>query len=120
MVGGVWNGFLLERVRGEFVTCKFCGGADGHGHLFWDCPYPPLVETRENLEFHDLMRMEKSQWRRCLLWHGWLPLLSGVNDDAPWAPTAGEAAVNMLECVLGACSARTLCDWEPPAGALGR
>ena len=25
MVGGVWNGFLLGRVRGQAVPCRFCG-----------------------------------------------------------------------------------------------
>ena len=83
MVGGAWNGFLLGKVRGEVVSCRFCGGADGDGHLFWECPYPPLVEIRENPEFHDLMRMDKGHWPRCLLWHGWLPLLSGTNGDFP-------------------------------------
>ena len=38
MVGGVWNGFLLGKVRGEVVSCRFCGGGDGDGHLFWECP----------------------------------------------------------------------------------
>ena len=70
MVGGVWNGFLLGKVRGQDVPCQFCGGTDGDGHLFWECPYPPLVEIRENPEFHDLMRMDKSHWPRCLLWQG--------------------------------------------------
>ena len=28
MVGGVWNGYLLCKVRGEAVLCRFCGGAD--------------------------------------------------------------------------------------------
>ena len=60
VVGGVWNGFLLGKVRGEAVPCRFCGGGDGDGHLFWECPYPPLVEIRENPEFQDLMRMDKS------------------------------------------------------------
>ena len=41
--------------------------------------FPPLVEIRENPDFHDLMRMDKAHWPRCLLWHGWLPMLSGVN-----------------------------------------
>ena len=27
MVGGVWNGFLLSRVRGREVPCRFCGGS---------------------------------------------------------------------------------------------
>ena len=76
MVGGVWSGFLLERVRVDIVPCR---GTDADGHLCWECPYLPFVEIRENPEFHDLMRMDKSHWPRCFLWHGWLPLLSGVN-----------------------------------------
>ena len=55
---------------------------DGDGHLFWDCTFPPLVEIREHPQFHDLMEMDKSYWPRCLLWHGWLPLLSGVNGGS--------------------------------------
>ena len=35
LVGGVWNGFLLGRVRGQTVPCRFCGAPDGDGHLFW-------------------------------------------------------------------------------------
>ena len=55
MVGGVWNGFLLGRVRGQPVPCQFCGASDGDGHFFfWECTFPPLVEIRESLEFHDL------------------------------------------------------------------
>ena len=83
MVGGVWNGFLLGRVRGQPVPCQFCGAPDHDGHLFWECTFPPLVEIRENPEFHDLMRMDKAHWPRCLLWHGWLPMLSGVNVFLP-------------------------------------
>ena len=80
MVGGVWNGFfLLGRVRGREVPCRFCGARDNDGHLFWDCTFPPHVEFRENPEFHDLMKLDKSLSPRCLLWHGWLPMLSGVN-----------------------------------------
>ena len=56
MVGGVWNCFLLGRVRGQLVPCRFCGAPDGDGHLFWECTFPPLVEIRENPEFHDLIR----------------------------------------------------------------
>ena len=49
-------------------------------------------------------------------WRGWLPLLSSVNGVSPWTATAGEAAVNMLDCALGAFSARVIGDWEAPAG----
>ena len=83
IVGGVWNGFLLEKVKGQYVPCRFCGGADNDGHLFRDCTFPPLVEIREHPEFHGLMEMDKSSWPKCLLWHGWLPLLSGVNGGSP-------------------------------------
>ena len=77
MVGSVWNGFLLGKVRGQAVSCQFCGAPDGDGHLFWECTFPPLVEIRQNPEIHDLMRMEKGHW------HGWLPRLSGVDGASP-------------------------------------
>ena len=90
MVGSVWNGFLLGRVRGWVVPCRFCGAPDGDGHLQRKCTFPLLVEIRENPEFHDLVRMDKGHWPRCLLWHGWLPMLSGVNGASPWAASASE------------------------------
>ena len=34
MVGGVWNGFLLGRVKRQLVPCRFSGAPDGDGHLF--------------------------------------------------------------------------------------
>ena len=67
MVGGVWNGFLFGCIRNQAVPCRFCGAPDDDGHLFWECTFPPLVEIRENPEFHDLMRMDKAHWPRCLL-----------------------------------------------------
>ena len=39
LCGGVWNGFLLGKTKEDDVLCPFCGGADGNGHLFWDCPF---------------------------------------------------------------------------------
>ena len=81
MVGGVWNGFLLGRVRNQIVPCRFCGAPDGDGRLFWECTFPLLVEIRENPELHDLIRMDKGHWPRCLLWHGWLPRLSLVSME---------------------------------------
>ena len=46
----------------QVIPCRFCGAPDGDGHLFWECTFPPLVEIRENPEFHDLMRMDKGHW----------------------------------------------------------
>ena len=116
MVGGVWNGFLLGRVRNQVLPCRFCGAPDNDGHLFWECTFPPLVEIRENPEFHDLMRMDKAHWPRCLLWHGWLPMLSGCNGVSPWAGDASESAIYLVEAALGDCSSRMVSDWSPPAG----
>ena len=65
---------------------------------------PPLVEIRENHEFHDLMRMDRGHWPRCLLWHGWLPMLSGVNGVSPWAADASESASYVVEAALGSYS----------------
>ena len=66
------------------------------------------------LEFHDLMRMDKGHWPRCLLWHGWRPMLSGVHGASPWAADASESAVHLVEVVLGRYSPGLLADWSPP------
>ena len=98
---GVWNGFLLGNMRRDNVPCRFCGGPDGDGHLFWECSYTPLVAIRDSPEFHDIVSMDKAGWPRCLLWHGWLPALSGAEDDDPWAVDAGHVASERLEVALG-------------------
>ena len=100
-VGGVWNGLLLGRVREQPVPCWFRGGPDGDGHHFGECTHPLLVESLKNHEFHDLMRMDKGHWNMCLLWHGWLPLLSGVNGDSPWQSRLLRVPVICLRVLLG-------------------
>ena len=116
MVGGVRNDFLLGRVRGRPVPCRFCGAPDCDGHLFFfgECTFPPLVEIRENPEFHDIMREDKAHWPRCLLWHGWLPMLSGVNGASPWAPDASESAFYLVETALGRYSSGLVSEWSHP------
>ena len=81
---------------------------------FWDCTLPPLVEIREHPEFHGLMEMDKSRWPTCLLWHGWLPLFSGVNGGSPWAENLPEGAGNLLECALGSYTSGLLTEWQLP------
>ena len=51
MVGGVWNGFFLGKLGGEVVPCRFCGGTDGDGHLFWECPFLLLLRFVKILSF---------------------------------------------------------------------
>ena len=91
--GGVWNGFLLEHIRGEFL-CRCCVAAVKDGHLFWKCTHTFLVHIREGPEFQVLVKRDNRHWPRCLLWHGWLCALacglwSFMNTDgsAPMAPT---------------------------------
>ena len=80
---------------------SFLWGPDGDGHLFWECSYPPLVAVRESPEFHDIVNLDKAGWPRCLLWHGWLPALSGADDGDPWAVDAADVASKRLEVALG-------------------
>ena len=116
LVGGAWNGFLLSKVKSQPVACRFCGAPDNDGHLFGECTFPPLVEIRKNPEFHDLMREDKAHWPRCLLWHGWLPMLSGVNGASPWAAHSSESAFDLVESSLGQYSSRLVSDWTLPDG----
>ena len=45
--------------------------------------------------------LNRSNWTRCLLWHGWLPGLSGLCDKDPWASSFGDLAFSNLERCLG-------------------
>ena len=111
MVGGMV--FFLVR----FVVIPFLAGFVEPlimmVNFFWECSFPPLVWIRENPEFHDLMRMDKTCWPRCLLWHGWLPMLSGVNGASPWAIDASESAAHLVEVALGRYSSGLIADWNP-------
>ena len=80
---------------------------------FGECPFPPLVEIRENPESHDLTRLDKEHWPRCLLWHGWLPMLSSVNGASPWAVDASESAAYLVEVALGRYSSGLIAEWGP-------
>ena len=40
--GGVWNGFLLSKVKKEDVPCRFCGAPDNDGRLFLGLHLPSL------------------------------------------------------------------------------
>ena len=90
----VWNGFLLGKVRGENVHCRFCGGCDGDGHFFWECPYPPRP-SQESPESHYRVGLNKADLPRCLLWHGWFPALSGSTGYL-WPAGAPDVAKNVL------------------------
>ena len=59
------------------------------------------------------MREDKAHWPRCLLWHGWLPMLSGVNGASPWAAAdASESAFYLVETALGRYSSSLVSEWN--------
>ena len=59
------------------------------------------------------MRKDRGHWPKCLLWHSWLPMLSGVNGASPSAADASESAAYLVEVALGRCSSGLLAEWVP-------
>ena len=111
--GGVWNGFLLSKVKKEDVPCRFCGAPDNDGHLFGDCTFLPFVELRNNPEFLPLMSRYRTNWPRCLLWHGWLPGLASRTSGSPWSIASSDLANHSLEKALGPYPLSTHSVWHP-------
>ena len=113
MVGGVWNGFLLV----ESGVRLFFVGSVVHPIVMVTCfgnlPFLLLLRYVKSPEFHDLIRMDKGHWPKCLLWHGWLPMLSGVNGASPWALDASESAGYLVEVALGRYSSGMVAEWSP-------
>ena len=61
------------------------------------------------------MALDRSNWPRCLLWHGWLLGLTDVGERDPWATSFGDLACCKLECRLGAYPSDTFFSfWTPP------
>ena len=92
--------FSLERFREKTCLVVFVGVLMGMV-ICSGTPFPPLVAIRESPEFSGVVNLDKSSWPRCLLWHGWLPALSGCEFGSPWAEGAGDAASKRLEVALG-------------------
>ena len=49
-----------------------------------------------------------------MLWHGWLPGLSGISDSDPWASSFADLAFGELEQCLGAYPVDFSGSWTPP------
>ena len=60
------------------------------------------------------MKMDRSKWPRCLLWHGWLLGLNFVGQGDPWAASLGQLADLALGRSLGAYPAGDAHLWVPP------
>ena len=93
--------FPLARCEEKTFRVVFVGGLMCTGICFWECSYPPLVHVSSRPEFHDIIHMDKVGWPWCLLWHGWLPSLSGCERCTPWACEAAAVVKNRLETALG-------------------
>ena len=77
-------------------------------------PPPSLQHVRELPEFAFLMSLDRSNWPRCLLWHGWLPGLKGIGQREPWALSFGDLASFHLERCPGAYPVDFGNAWTPP------
>ena len=77
-------------------------------------PYSPFSMFGIFLSSLILCPLDRSNWPRCLLWHGWLPGLSGVSDKDPWAASFGDLASFQLETCLGAYPINFSDAWTPP------
>ena len=81
---------------------------------FGNVPFLLSLRFVKILKIHDLMRMDQGHWPRCLLWHGWLPMLSGVNGASPWAASADDSAGYLVETALGGYSSGLIAEWGLP------
>ena len=112
--GGVWNGFLLSKVKKEDVPCRFCGAPDNDGHLFLDCTFPPFVELRNKPEFLPLMSKDRTHWPplSSLAW-----LASGFVSSYYWYPfwaiASSDLASSCFENALGPYPLSTTSAWHP-------
>ena len=84
LCGGVWNGFFHGNSKEVDVPCRF--GCLGQGWcVFWDCPSPLWSGLGRSLSLQLLLACNRSSWSRCLVWHGWLPVLAPRRVDSAWA-----------------------------------
>ena len=114
LCGRVWNGFFLGKAKKKYVPCRLRGNRDGDGHLFWECTFPSLLHVWEPPEFATFIALDRNNWPRCLLWHGWLPGLSSASERDPWATSLRDLAYCGHECRLGAYPGDTSAFWTPP------
>ena len=107
------DSFLVKPRRKMFLVV-FVERGDGDGHLFWECSLLPLQHVRDLPEFAFFMSLDRSNWPRCLLWHGWLPGLKGIGQREPWALSFGDLASFHLERGQGAYPVDFGGAWNPP------
>ena len=106
---------FLVKLRRKTFHVVFVGKRMVMDIYFGSVPFPPpLQHVRELPEFAFLMSLDRSRWPRCLLWHGWLPGLSGLLSNGPWTLSFGELASFHLERRPGAYPVGFDAAWTPP------
>ena len=76
--------------------------------MFWECPFPPLVEIRENPEFHDLMR----EWIRVIGPGVYFGMVGFLCCLVPLVPPLGQLVLmRVLATLLNLLLVGTLLVW---------
>ena len=107
-VWGVWNGFLLGKAKKKvkMFLCRILWLREMVMVIYFGSALSPstphLLHVRELPDFSTLMALDRRNWPRCLLWHGWLPGLGDAGERDPWATSFGHMACCKLESSLGA------------------
>ena len=81
--------------------------------FFGTALFPPFVELRNSPEFLPLLSRDRTNWSRCLLWHGWLPGLTSRTIGTPWGIASSDLASSCLENALGPYTLSTTSVWHP-------
>ena len=76
-------------------------------------PLPSRQHVRDLPEFAALMSLDRSNWPRCLLWHGCMPGLNDISGNDPWAISFGDLASAELERCFGAYPVDFAGSWTP-------
>ena len=74
----------------------------------------PIPHVRQLPEFLPLVSLDRSNWPRCLMWHGWLPRLCLYREQTPGLLPFGQLASCALEWCGGAYPADNSGYWTTP------
>ena len=98
--GSVWNGFLLSKVRGENVPCRFCGGLMATGICFGIVLFLLWSIFVKVLSSAVLLTWMSLTGHVVFSGMGGYPALSGSTFGNTWAEDATRISKNQQETVL--------------------
>ena len=112
-VGGLGTDSYLEKQKRKMFLVVSVMGLMGMVIFSGIALLPPFVRIREHPEFIPLMKLDRSNWPRCLAWHGWLPTLSPRRVQPPWSVAEVDSVDAALETALGAYPVHLGGVWRP-------